>query len=223
MAAKPPAKGYWQALPEFIQALVADSFHNFVFTGPPNQTIDRPIPVSTDNTIWVPVPRASTQKGFAEGSEGLINLWCLLDSDDKIIDRIIIKQIHPGCQRYEDSSNWKDGNVGREPRECAMANSVWTALATDNRKHVLECLGYGDCKGEPRWRYRLYFEFSEHEDLSRMIEAQREGQSSTGQKRKADDGDTLFPEAFLWYLLESLAKVVVAMDQAGDKGGVLHG
>ena len=56
-----------------------------------------------------------------------------------------------------------------------------------------------------------------------MIEAQREGQSSTGQKRKADDGDTLFPEAFLWYLLESLAKVVVAMDQAGDKGGVLHG
>ncbi|THW91948.1 hypothetical protein D6D15_03493 [Aureobasidium pullulans] len=223
MAAKPPAKGYWQALPEFIQALVADSFHNFVFTGPPNQTIDRPIPVSTDNTRWVPVPRASTKKGFAEGSEGLINLWCLLDSDDKIIDRIIIKQIHPGCQRYEDSSNWKDGNVGGEPRECAMTNSVWSALATDNRKHVLECLGYGDCKGEPRWRYRLYFEFSEREDLSRMIEAQREGQSSTGQKRKADDGDTLFPEAFLWYLLESLAKVVVAMDQAGDKGGVLHG
>ncbi|THY14487.1 hypothetical protein D6D01_08115 [Aureobasidium pullulans] len=135
MTAKPPAKGYWQALPEFIQALVADSFHNFVFTGPPNQTIDRPIPVSTDNTRWVPVPRAPTKKGFAEGSEGLINLWCLVDRDDKIIDRIIIKQIHPGCQRYEDSSNWKDGNVGGEPRECAMANSVWTALATDDRKH----------------------------------------------------------------------------------------
>ena len=85
------------------------------------KTIDRPIPVSTDNTRWVPVPRASTKKGFAEGSEGLINLWCLLDSDDKIIDRIIIKQIHPGCQRYEDFSNWKDGNVGGEPGECAMA------------------------------------------------------------------------------------------------------
>ena len=220
MAARPPARGYWLAIPENIQILIADSFRKINLAAILNQSINREI---TPSTRWVPAPHASTKKGFAEGSEGLVNLWCLLDGDDKIVDRIIVKQVHPGATRYTDASNWKDGVVGGEPRECAMANAVWAALPDAEKRHVLECLGWGDCKGEPRWRYRLYFEYSAHGDLSTIIRAQKDDSVRTGQKRKADDYAVLLPEPFIWYLFEALAKVVEAMEKTGDGRGMIHG
>ncbi|KAG9839284.1 hypothetical protein KCU98_g9076, partial [Aureobasidium melanogenum] len=220
MVAKPPARGYWLAIPESIQALIADSFRKINFAARLSQSTNRKI---TPGTRWVPAPHVPTQKGFAEGSEGLVNLWCLLDGDDKIVDRLIFKQVHPGAMRYDDPSNWKDGVVGGEPRECVMANAVWAALPDAHKKHVLECLGWGDCRGEPRWRYRLYFEYSAHGDLSTIIRGQKGDPVRTGQKRKADDDEVLLPESFIWYLFESLAKVVLAMDEAGDRQGTVHG
>ncbi|KAI4748114.1 hypothetical protein E4T50_01578 [Aureobasidium sp. EXF-12298] len=220
MTAKPPARGYWLAIPESIQALIADSFRNINFAATISQSTNRNI---TPSTRWVPAPHAPTQKGFAEGSEGLVNLWCLLDGDDKIVDRIIVKQVHPGATRYDDPSNWKDGVVGGEPRECALANAVWAALPDAHKKHVLECLGWCDCKGEPRWRYRLYFEYSAHGDLSTIIQGQKGDLVRTGQKRKADDDEVLLPEPFIWYLFESLAEVICAMTLAGDGQGMIHG
>jgi hypothetical protein len=220
MTTKPPARGYWLNIPEQIQTLIADSFRSISFAAPLNQSIARTIPSSTR---WVPAPHAPTNKGFAEGSEGLVNLWCLLDGDQKIADRIIVKQVHPGAARYEDPSNWKDGIVGGEPRECAMANAVWAALPAAHKSYVLECLGWGDYKGSPIWRYRLYFEYSAHGDLSTIIRGQKGDSVRAGQKRKADDGDVLLPEPFIWYLFESLAKAVWAMDKAGDRQGIVHG
>ncbi|KAI4747482.1 hypothetical protein E4T50_02211 [Aureobasidium sp. EXF-12298] len=220
MTIKPPARGYWLAIPEHIQVLIADSFRSINFAAPFNQPINRTIPPSTR---WVPAPHPPTKKGFAEGSEGLVNLWCLLDGDQRITDRIIVKQVHPGATRYNDPLNWKDGAVGGEPRECAMANAVWSALPVAHRKHVLECLGWGDCKGEPRWKYRLYFEYSAHGDLSTIIRGQKGDSVRAGRKRKADDDDILLPEPFIWYLLESLAIAVLAMDNAGDQQGIVHG
>lgn len=220
MTIKPPARGYWLAIPEHIQVLIADSFHSISFAAPFNQPINRTI---SPSTRWVPVPHLPTKKGFAEGSEGLVNLWCLLDGDQKIKDRIVVKQVHPRATRYNDPLNWKDGAVGGEPRECDMANAVWSALPVAHRKHVLECLGWDDCKGEPRWRYRLYFEYSAHGDLSTIIRGQKGESVRAGQKRKADDDHILLPELFIWYLLESLAIAVLAMDNAGDKQGIIHG
>jgi len=221
MTSKPPARGYWLTIPEHIQTLIADSFRSINFAGPLDQSIDRTISPSTK---WVPAPHPLTKKGFAEGSEGLVNLWCLLDDDQKIADRIIVKQVHPGATRYNDPSNWKDGIVGGEPRECAMANTVWSALPVAHKKYVLGCLGWGDCRGEPRWRYRLYFEYASHGDLSTIIQGQKGDSACVGQERKADaDKDVMLPEHFIWYLLESLARVVWAMDRAGDKQGIIHG
>lgn len=210
MATRPPARGYWLAIPENIQTLIADSFRRINFAATLNQSTNREIPPSTR---WIPAPHPPTKKGFAEGSEGIVNLWCLLDGDDQIVERIIIKQVHPGATRYDDPSNWKNGVVGGEPRECTMANAVWSALPEADRRYVLECLGWGDCKGEPRWRYRLYFEYSAHGDLSTIIQGQKGDSMCAGQKRKADDDDVLLPEPFIWYLFESLAKVVKAMEQ----------
>lgn len=221
MATRPPARGYWLAIPENIQALIADSFRKINFAATLNQSTNIK---TTPSTRWVPPPHAPTQKGFAEGSEGIVNLWCLLDGDDKIVDRIIVKQVHPGATRYDDPSNWRDGVVGGEPRECAMANTVWAALPDADKKHVLECLGWGDCKGEPRWRYRLYFEYSAYGDLSTIIRGQKGDSVFAGQKRKADDDDVLLPEPFIWYVFKALAKAVGAMDEAGNgQGGIIHG
>jgi hypothetical protein len=220
MTTKPPARGYWLAIPEHIQTLIADSFRSISFAAPLDQSIDRTI---SQSTRWVPAPHPPAKKGFGEGSEGLVNLWCLLDGDQKIADRIVIKQVHPGATRYEDPSNWRDGVVGGEPRECAMANAVWSALPAADKKYVLECLGWGNCRGTPRWRYRLYFEYSAHGDLSTIIREQKGDSVRAGQKRKADDDADLLPEPFIWYLFESLAKAVWAMDKAGDRQGVIHG
>ncbi|KEQ93798.1 hypothetical protein AUEXF2481DRAFT_6379 [Aureobasidium subglaciale EXF-2481] len=214
-----PAKGYWAAIPERIQELIAASFHNLPFAVPTNWPIGRSI---STNGRWVPAPLGPGKRGFGEGSEGLVNLWCLLDENNVVGDRIIIKQIHVGATRYNDPSNWTDGTVGGEPRECAMANAVCGALPESHAEHVLECLGWGDCRGEPRWRYRLYFEYCNYGDLTTIVEAQRRDTVAPGSKRKADDdgdGDVLLPEPFIWYLLESLAKATVGL----DKADILHG
>ncbi|KAI5274531.1 hypothetical protein E4T47_02453 [Aureobasidium subglaciale] len=214
-----PAKGYWAAIPERIQDLIAASFHNLPFAVPTNWPIERSI---STNGRWVPAPLGPAKRGFGEGSEGLVNLWCLLDENNVVSDRIIVKQVHVGATRYNDPSNWTNGTVGGEPRECAMANAVWGTLSESHRKHVLECLGWGDCRGEPRWRYRLYFEYCDHGDLTTIVEAQRRDAVAPGKKRKANDdgdGDVLLPEPFIWYLLGSLAKATVGLEAAD----ILHG
>jgi hypothetical protein len=62
MTIKPPARGYWLAIPEHIQTLIADSFRSIGFAAPLNQSIDS--------------SRSSSphEKGFGEVSEGLVNL-----------------------------------------------------------------------------------------------------------------------------------------------------
>ena len=101
-----------------------------------------------------------------------------------------------------------------------MANLVHDELLlTGDEKHVVDCLGWGDVRGNPRWRYKLYLEFAEYGSLIDRIAAQRR---HPAKKPGGQPYQKPFPEPFLWMLFEALAKAAAAMANGGQ-GGILHG
>ncbi|KEQ77675.1 hypothetical protein M436DRAFT_59644 [Aureobasidium namibiae CBS 147.97] len=111
-------------------------------------------------------------------------------------DRVVVKQSVPGHDFYIDPANWANRQVGGEPMESFVANTVHLQLLLNgagDEKFVAECLGYGDCQhlSPNLWQYKLYYEY--------LL------------------GD--LPGCFLWAMFESLAKTAVAMDAQG----IVHG
>ncbi|CAD0010405.1 unnamed protein product [Aureobasidium pullulans] len=138
-------------------------------------------------------------RSMKEG-EGIVNLWCLVDARNRILDKIAVKQVHPGALNYNDATNWLNGTVGGTPREVSMANAVWTALPPGDRQHVVQCLGFGDVQGQGKWRYRTYSEYAGQTNLLARIAAQ-----NPRTKGLNKDGQQLFPEPFLWMVSQSLS------------------
>ncbi|THV80293.1 hypothetical protein D6D27_08792, partial [Aureobasidium pullulans] len=185
------------------------------FAAPATTLTNRAMQPAAANERWIPAPHPG-RHALHEGGEGIVNLWCLVDARNRILDKIAVKQVHPGALNYNDATNWLNGTVGGTPREVSMANAVWTALPLGDRQHVVQCLGFGDVQGQGKWRYRTYSEYAGQTNLLARIAAQ-----NPRTKGLNKDGQQLFPEPFLWMFFESLVKVALAMEQVGN--GVYHG
>jgi hypothetical protein len=192
---------FWVRLPTPLKRLIAASFEQAPLVAPQHPAQNtRILPAAAANQTWKCVPHGAVDSdgyvryGFADGAEGLVNVWCLVDNATQhIIDRVVIKQVHPGQVAFSDPLNWTLGAVGGQPREARMSDNVTNNLLPGDRMHVASCLGYGDVRGNPRWRYRLYFEFAEEGNLRDLIMRQRANNKTT---RKL--GQKTFPEPFLW-------------------------
>ncbi|THX02804.1 hypothetical protein D6D18_03919 [Aureobasidium pullulans] len=175
---------------------------------------------------WRPVYK---NKPLGRGGNSLVHLWVCTDDQQRIVDRVIVKECVPGQATYNDARFWKTGvggGVGTEPRECVMANRVYDSLRVNSpgdERHATQCLGWGHLRnGGPRlWGYKLYFNYCEHGDLSSLIYSQAEGHRRDRRQRSRIDrpriiyttppSPVIFPEGFLWHMFESLAKVLVQM------------
>lgn len=175
---------------------------------------------------WRPVYK---NKPLGRGGNSLVHLWVCTDDQQRIVDRVIVKECVPGQATYNDARFWKTGvggGVGTEPRECVMANKVYDSLRVNSpgdERHATQCLGWGHLRnGGPRlWGYKLYFDYCEHGDLSSLIYSQAIGHRRDRRQRSRIDrpriiyttppSPVIFPEGFLWHMSESLAKVLVQM------------
>jgi hypothetical protein len=169
---------------------------------------------------WLPIQPDYMQgeQPLGEGGMGVVHLWCCIDGNRRIRDRVIVKQVHPGVYSWERNGMWRDGVVGDEPRESMLGNEVYANLeasAAGHGKFVTECLGYGGMRDpgldeDPATRamvptaiaaYKLYFEYCPFGDLrSAIIRQQNAGQ--------------LFHEGFIWMMFEALAECSLAMSQS---------
>lgn len=156
-------------------------------------------------------------------AEGIVHLWCRVDPLTQIIrDRVVVKEVVSGAQRYLDPNNWLNAQVGGEPLECHQANVVWLATAPANQQHIQDCLGWGavlpTVAPQQTYRYKLYHEYCAHANLSKVMK----NQPKRKKKGAARKGKRQFSEPFLWYMFESLAKACVGMDAAYASNGVVH-
>lgn len=154
---------------------------------------------------------------LGDGGMGIVHLWCCIDDNNRIRDRVIVKQVHPGVRTWERKDVWRNGEIGGEPRESMLGNEVYENLETSqgDGKFVTQCLGYGGMQdpspevvaatGNTIYRniaaYKLYFEYCPFGDLRDAIIRQREAREP-------------FHEGFVWMTFEALAECAVAMDQS---------
>ena len=155
---------------------------------------------------------------LGEGGMGIVHLWCCVDENNRIRDRVIGKQVHPGVTTWERKDAWRNGEIGGEPRESMLGNEIYANLessAPGDGKFVTQCLGYGDMRspnpqeiratGNIVYRniagYKLYIEYCPFGDLGDAIIRQSEAEEP-------------FHEGFIWMMFEALAECAVAMDQS---------
>lgn len=195
------------------QDRLIDQFLRWAFRRPQNHGQARALQVGQ----WLPMQPnyAQGEQPLGEGGMGIVHLWCCIDGNNRILDRVIVKQVHPGVTTWERKDMWRDGQIGGEPRKSMLGNQVHANLeasAVGHGKFVTECLGYGEMR-DPRVNphpatgamvptaiaaYKLYFEYCPFGDLRNAIINQK------GQ---------LFHEGFIWMMFEALAECVVAMNQ----------
>lgn len=208
------------------QALLINRFINWIFTLPGNHGVTTGGQGQGQRAIaagnWQPVPGGV----MATGGEGIVHIWCDVDpNNQRILDRIVVKNVVSGSIRYQDRNNWHDRNVGGEPLECRQANEVWSATTAASQQHIHACLGWGGVvpTTTPQvipqtYQYKLYHEYCAHKNLNKIMKNQPK-RKRPGTVRR---GRRQFPEPFLWYMFESLAKACVGMDVAYNNVGVVH-
>lgn len=211
------------------QSLLKNRFLNWAFRVPGNhgvttggQGLGQRAPAAGN---WMPItlPNGGV---MATGAEGIVHLWCRVDPNNLTIqDRVVVKNVVSGSIRYLDRNNWFNRTVGGEPLECRQANEVWSARAVADQQHIQACLGWGDVvptttpQVVPQtYRYKVYNEYCAHKNLNKVMKNQPKKKKPGAVKK----GRRQFPEPFLWYMFESLAKACVGMDAAYNDVGVVH-
>lgn len=198
---------------------VMSNFRNWAFGPPANQGAGQR-PITPGN--WLGIPPANSV--MAAGAEGVVHLWCDVDPvSQRIRDRVVVKHVVSGQARYEDQVNWVNNQVGGVPLECHHANLVWAAMHVPaDRQHIQSCLGYGDVVPPhvvpQTYQYKLYHEYCSQSSLNRVMKNQPR-KKKKGATRK---GRKQFPEPFLWYMFESLAKACDAMNRTYNMTGLVH-
>ncbi|KAG9560183.1 hypothetical protein KCU71_g9138, partial [Aureobasidium melanogenum] len=200
--------------------LVMHTFRNWPFVPPANQGAGRQQPIAAGN--WLPIPTAGIV--MAMGAEGVVHLWCDINTaTQRIRDRVVVKHVVSGQTRYLDPDNWVNNQVGGQPLECHQANIVWAAIPNPaDQQHIQSCLGWGDVVpphvAPQTYQYKLYHEYCSQSSLNRVMKKQPR-KKKAGAVRK---GRKQFPEPFLWYMFESLAKACVAMETVYNNNGLVH-
>ncbi|KAG9516806.1 DUF1365-domain-containing protein, partial [Aureobasidium melanogenum] len=100
---------------------------------------------------WLPIQTSRDDRGqeqpLGDGGLGVVHLWCCVDANNCVIDRVIVKNVFPGTEAWALPSMWRDGDIGGEPREAMISNEVYDQLEAANAgdgQFVTRCLGYGN-------------------------------------------------------------------------------
>jgi hypothetical protein len=134
-------------LAQHVQTRLSANFIEWAFAGP-EETRGAP---ALRQGRWLPIhaerDAANNEKPLGEGGQGIVHLWCCLDDNNRITDRVIVKNIYPGTEAWSMQSMWRDKQIGGEPREAYICNKIYDELEAGNPgdgRFVTRCLGYGD-------------------------------------------------------------------------------
>jgi hypothetical protein len=134
-------------LAQNVQTRLSADFIKWIFTRPEETRGAPPL----QQGRWLPIHAkrdpANNELPLGDGGQGIVHLWCCLDANDRIIDRVIVKNIYPGTEAWSMPTMWRDKQIGGEPREAYICNKIFDELEAGNPgdgRFVTRCLGYGD-------------------------------------------------------------------------------
>ncbi|KAG9526154.1 hypothetical protein KCV07_g754, partial [Aureobasidium melanogenum] len=86
--------------------LVQRFTQTWAFVTPPDTSMIIPRPRTYAQGTWLPAPQSHDTIPFAAGNSGIVHVWVCVDRNNKILDRVVVKQTIPGIASYHDPNNW---------------------------------------------------------------------------------------------------------------------
>jgi serine/threonine protein kinase len=167
-----------------------------------------PYTPASSNGTW----RSGGKLGF--GGDGIVGLWCQVDPHtDRIMDRVAVKQVMAGQATFEYPDHWVDGIVGGTPLEYDNGMCLYAQLIASVprlEQYMARPLGFGAIDLN-NYVYNLYSEYCPRGSLINVTRVQKATSTKYAGLKVSDP----VPEAFIWYFLESMARVLVGMDAIG--------
>ncbi|KAF9692816.1 hypothetical protein EKO04_009107 [Ascochyta lentis] len=146
-------------------------------------------------------------KFIGSGSSGAAGLWCKVDEQGNVIDRMVVKDnvafLRDG---WRDPKNWRD----RLPREIAIHRRLESrrSAETEACRHIVKYRGHRLLMS--RRRFRLYTDYASGGDLQVAMTKSFHDKSSGVQPKDASTQEFI-PEAFIWHTIKALASACLIM------------
>jgi hypothetical protein len=152
-------------------------------------------------------------KFLAAGSYGAVGLWCRIDDNGNVIDRMPVKDNAAVSRRaWRDPKNWRD----RLPREIAVGRRIESRRAEEPEacQYINRQRGYRLLMSKRR--FRLYANFASGGDLYTAVMPYH--QRWRGIEGERVDSEEHIPEAFIWYIIKALATAILLLQQGTTQG-----
>ena len=152
-------------------------------------------------------------KFLAAGSYGAVGLWCKIDGNGNVIDRMVVKDNAAVSRRaWRDPKNCRD----RLSREIAVGRRIESRRAKEPEacQYINRQRGYRLLMSKRR--FRLYADFASGGDLyTAVIPYHQRWQTVEGERV---DSEEHIPEAFIWYIIKALATAILLLQQGTTQG-----
>ncbi|KAG9638013.1 kinase-like protein, partial [Aureobasidium melanogenum] len=158
---------------------------------------------------------------LGKGGQGCARLFVKVDDQNRITERIVVKDSFQKLEMWADEHWWERGRLGMDPRE-SIVNKL-LSLPTPERweRYIVEYLGHSI---NHKWKTnRTYMEYCDGGDLHKLMKAQNQRYShpnpnydpDSGSREDFEDnnnpksievsGGKVIPEPFAWYYLKQMA------------------
>ncbi|KAG9637485.1 kinase-like protein, partial [Aureobasidium melanogenum] len=158
---------------------------------------------------------------LGRGGQGCARLFVKVDDQNRITERIAVKDSFQKLEMWADEHWWERGRLGFDPRE-SIVNKL-LSLPTPERweRYIVEYLGHSI---NHKWKTnRTYMEYCDGGDLHKLMKAQNQRyrhpnpnyDPDSGSREDSEDdnnpksievsGGKVIPEPFVWYYLKQMA------------------
>ncbi|KAG9553928.1 kinase-like protein, partial [Aureobasidium melanogenum] len=141
---------------------------------------------------------------LGKGGQGCARLFVKVDDQNRITERIVVKDSFQKLEMWADEHWWERGRLGLDPRE-SIVNKL-LSLPTPERweRYIVEYLGHSI---NHKWKTnRTYMEYCDGGDLHKLMKAQNQRYSHPNPNYDPDiSGGKVIPEPFAWYYLKQMA------------------
>lgn len=153
------------------------------------------------------------------GSSGAAGLWCQVDEDYNVTDRMVVKDNAAATREaWRDPRTWRD----RLPVELAIHRRI-EARRSENAD---ACYSIIRCRGHrllmSKRRYRLYTDYASGGDMNGAMWSSYHGIWEDIDPDNAATAECL-PEAFIWYTIKALATACLLLQNGTTGDDVVKG
>ncbi|KAI5203083.1 hypothetical protein E4T39_04352 [Aureobasidium subglaciale] len=143
---------------------------------------------------------------LGKGGQGCTRLFVKVDGQNKIIERIAVKESLARMSRWIEEDMWFPGRYGKDPRESIIHKLLTLETPQKWERYIVKYLSHSI--NHELKSHRTYMEYVEGGDLDGLFKAHKRPYNHpnpNGGDHIASPGGTAPSESFIWYLLKQMA------------------